>query len=169
MPRALAAGLAGAVALVLNMAALAAADLVQLATAHGGLFRLLVILAGGVVHVPSGPGVQAGFHIVVGLLMAQVYAVVLEPRLPGPSWERGGLLYAAAVWLANAAVVLPATGEGFAGSRHLGLAGMVWFAAAHTLFFVFLAVLYARWRRRPGSPSVRPQRSTYRSLSNLSS
>jgi hypothetical protein len=146
MPRALAACLAGAVALVLNMAALAAADLVPLATAHGGLFRLLVILAGGGVHVPSGPGVQAGFHVVVGLLMAQVYAVVLEPRLPGPSWQRG-LLYAAAVWLANAAVVLPATGEGFAGSRHLGPAGMVWFAAAHTLFFVVLAVLYARWRR----------------------
>ena len=32
----------------------------------------------------------------------------------------------------------------FAGSRHLTLAGMVWFAAAHTLFFVVLAVLYAR-------------------------
>jgi hypothetical protein len=52
------------------------------------------------------------------------------------------------VRLANAAVVLPAIGEGF---RHLGLAGMAWFAAAHTLFFVVLAVLYARWRRRPGS------------------
>lgn len=145
MPRSLAALFAGAVAIALNMTALAAADFVPLATAHGGLFRLVVIVVSGVVPVPTGPAVQPGFHIVVGLLMAQFYAFVLEPLLPGPSWWRG-LLYAAAVWLANAAVVLPATGEGFAGSRNLGLAGMVWFAAAHTLFFVVQAVLYARWR-----------------------
>jgi hypothetical protein len=78
--------------------------------------------------------------------MALFYALVLEPVLRGPSWLRG-LICAVAVWLANAAVVLPATSEGFAGSRHLTLAGMVWFGAAHTLFFVVLAVLYARFAR----------------------
>ena len=145
MPRTLAALVAGAVAIALNIAALAAADLVPLATAHGGLLRLLVMLSGGALPIPAGSAFQAGFHIVVGLAMALFYALVLEPVLRGPSWLRG-LIYALAVWLANAAVVLPATSEGFAGSRHLTLAGMVWFAAAHTLFFVVLAVLYARLR-----------------------
>jgi hypothetical protein len=145
MPRALGALLAGAVAIALNIAALAAADFVPLATAHGGLLRLLVILMGNTLPIPAGSTFQTAFHIVVGMAMALFYAFVLEPVLRGPGWVRG-LIYAAAVWLANAAVVLPATGEGFAGSRHLTLAGMVWFAAAHTLFFVVLAVLYERLR-----------------------
>jgi hypothetical protein len=145
MPRTLAALLAGAVAIALNIAALAAADLVPLATARGGLLRLVVMLSGDSFPSPTTGAFQTGFHIVVGLAMALFYALVLEPVLPGPSWLRG-LIYAVAVWLANAAIVLPATGEGFAGSRHLTLAGMVWFAAAHTLFFVVLAVLYERLR-----------------------
>jgi hypothetical protein len=146
MPRAAAALLAGAVAIVVNTAALAAAALVPLETARGGLLRLLVMLTGGAVPVPAGSAFQTGFHIAVGLAMALVYAYALEPYLRGPGWVRG-LVYAAAAWLANALVVLPATGEGFAGGRHLTLAGMAWFAAAHTLFFVLLAILYARLRR----------------------
>jgi len=145
MSRTLAALLAGAIAIVLNTAALAAADLVPLATAHGGLLRLLVILTGGAIRVPISGLFQAGFHILVGLAMALFYAFAVEPLLPGPSWLRG-LLYATAAWLANALIVLPATNEGFAGSRHLTLAGMIWFASAHTLFFVLQAVLYARLR-----------------------
>jgi hypothetical protein len=145
MPRTLAALLAGAVAIALNIAALAAADLVPLATAHGGLLRLLMMLTGNALPIPAGSAFQTAFHVVVGLAMALFYAWVLEPILRGPSWFRG-LTYAVAVWIANAAVVLPATGEGFAGSRHLTLAGMIWFAAAHTLFFVVLAVLYGRLR-----------------------
>jgi hypothetical protein len=73
--------------------------------------------------------------------MALFYAFVLEPTLRGPAWLRG-LYYALGVWLLNAIVVLPLTGEGLAGSAHLGLFGMTWFAAAHTLFLVLLAVLY---------------------------
>jgi len=145
MPRTLAALLAGAVAIALNIAALAAADLVPLATGHGGLLRLLVMLTGGALPIPSGSAFQASFHVVVGLAMVLFYALALEPVLRGPSWLRG-LIYAVVVWLANAAVVLPATGEGFAGSRHLTLAGIAWFAAAHTLFFIVLAVLYERLR-----------------------
>jgi hypothetical protein len=145
MSQARAALLAGAVAIVLNTAALAMADFVPLATAHGGLLRLLMILIGAN-SMPAGAAFQASFHIAVGLAMALFYAFALEPVLRGPSWLRG-LLYAAAVWLANALIVLPATGEGFAGSRHLSLAGIVWFAAAHTLFFVAQAVLYARLRQ----------------------
>jgi len=143
IPRARAALLAGAVAIALNMATLAAAKLVSLDTGSGGLLKFLVILTGGVVRVPSSGAFQAAFHISIGLAMALFYAFALEPLLPGPSWLRG-LLYAVAVWLANALIVLPAIGEGVAGSRRLTLAGMAWFAAAHTLFFVAQAILYAR-------------------------
>jgi hypothetical protein len=66
MPRTLAALLAGAVAIALNIGALAAADLVPLATAHGGLLRLLVVLPGDALPIPAGSAFQAGFHIVVG-------------------------------------------------------------------------------------------------------
>jgi hypothetical protein len=147
IPRAHAALLAGAVAIALNMAALAAAKFVSLDTGSGGLLKFLVILVGGVVRVPPSGAFQAAFHISVGLAMALFYAFALEPLLPGPSWLRG-LLYAVAVWLANASIVLPVIGEGFAGDRRLTPAGMVWFVAAHTLFFVSQAILYARLRQR---------------------
>jgi hypothetical protein len=143
MPRSSAAVIAGTIAIVLNTLALALADLIPLTTAHGGLLRLVVLLTGGVVQVPKGAAFQTGFHIVVGLIMALLYGLVLEPLLTGPGWCRG-LLYAAAVWLANALIVLPVLDEGFAGSRYLTLPGMIWFGVCHTLFFVTLAVLYAR-------------------------
>ena len=141
--------LAGAVAITLNTAALASADLVPLATAHGGLLRFLVQQTG--IAAPAGPAFEAGFHVAVGLVMALVYGFALEPWLPGPPWWRG-VIYAAAGWLANAVIVLPAIGEGFAGNRDLSLLGMIWFAAAHTLFFVVLAVLYARFDRLRHNP-----------------
>lgn len=153
MSRTLAALLAGAVAIALNIAAPAAADLVPLATARGGLLRLLMMLTDDVLPIPAGNAFQTAFHAIVGLAMALFYAWVLKPVLRGPSWFRG-LIYAVAVWLANAAVVLPATGEGFAGSRHLTLAGMIWFAVAHTLFFIVLAVLYERFRGRHTSGDI---------------
>jgi hypothetical protein len=79
--------------------------------------------------------------------MAIAYAFALEPRLPGRPLFKG-LIYAVAVWLLNAFVVLPATGEGIAGVAHLTFAGIAWFAAAHTLFFAIMAVLYAAFRYR---------------------
>lgn len=57
-----------------------------------------------------------------------------------------GMFYGAAVWLLNSAIVLPLTVEGFASSEHLPLAGVAWFTAAYTLFFVMLAVLYRALR-----------------------
>ncbi len=53
------------------------------------------------------------------------------------------------MWLLNAFVVLPLIGEGIAGSRHLGLPGIVGFAVIHTVFFVLLALLYAALRANP--------------------
>lgn len=68
---------------------------------------------------------------------------VLEPYIPGSPWRKGAV-YAAAVWLANAFIVLPWIGEGIAGHRYLTFAGMAYFAFAHTVFFLLLAVLYER-------------------------
>jgi len=137
---------AGAVAIIANTLALKAADLVPLATARGGLLRMIRPLFPGWLQAHTGSAVfQTGFHLFVGMLMALAYAYAIEPVLRGPAWVKG-LLYALALWLLNALFVLPMTGEGFAGSAHLGLAGMIWFAVAHTLFFVWLSVMYG-WLR----------------------
>ena len=143
--RAAAALVAGTIAIVLNTLALDAARLVPLATDNGGLLRFLVVLTGGAFPAPASTVFQTGFHITVGFAMAFFYAFVLEPWIRVPSWLRG-VLFATAVWLIYALIVLPAIGKGIAGSRDLTLAGMVWFAAAHTLFFLVLAILFARFR-----------------------
>jgi hypothetical protein len=84
------------------------------------------------------------------MLMALFYAYVVEPLLPGTALMKG-LLYALAVWLANAFIVLPWIGEGIAGSANLDAGGMIYFAFAHTVFFVLLALLYARFTRARAS------------------
>lgn len=147
--------IAGGSAIVLNTLALQAADLVPVTTARGGLLRLIRPALSLVFPVPIGLGFQIGFHLFVGLLMALFYAYVLEPRLLGRAFAKG-LQYAIAVWVLNAAVVLPATAEGFAGAAHLTMLGMIWFAAAHTLFFVVLASIYARLKSGRAGAMVPP-------------
>jgi hypothetical protein len=139
---------AGAVAIALNEAVLLAADLIGLQTAHGGLLKLLVQLTGLI--VPHSDAFNIAFHIAVGLAMAVLYGLVLAPRWRGKPWALG-LLYAVAVWVMNAFLVLPAIGEGAAGSASLGMAGIAWFAVAHTVFFVSLAQLYAWMAAAPGT------------------
>jgi hypothetical protein len=153
--------ISGSTAIVLNTLALKAADLVPLATAKGGLLCLLsswfaaLLDETGIASAwlragapaPDSPLFQTGFHLFVGMMMALFYAYVLEPALPGGDIRKGAV-YTIAAWLLNAIVVLPATGEGFAGSAHLTLAGIVWYAAAHSLFFMVLAILYGALRRR---------------------
>lgn len=144
--------LAGGIAIALNTFVLSLADVAHLPTAHGGLLKLLMLWFGPVADQLAGfvgrPDVrlwltraasfQLGFHILVGLIMAVVYALFVSPLLKmGPLAK--GLICALAVWLANAAVVLPSIGEGFAGRVHLTIAGIVAFAAAHTLFFLVLS------------------------------
>lgn len=88
MSRGAGALVAGMIAIVLNTAALAAADLIALTTAHGALLRLLVMLAASAIPVPKAPAFQTGFHIVIGLMMALLNAAVLERLLIGPAWFR---------------------------------------------------------------------------------
>jgi hypothetical protein len=155
--------ISGSVAIALNTVALKAADLVPLATAKGGLLRLVSSWFAGSLGemgvasawsragapAPGSPLFQTGFHLCVGMMMALFYAYVAEPALPGGDIRKGAIC-TVAVWLLNAIVVLPATGEGFAGRAHLTLAGIVWFAVAHSLFFMVLAVLYGVGKRRSG-------------------
>ena len=156
--------LAGLIAIVVNTAMLEAADWIPLVTARGGLLKLLRMYLSVpltslgladpwtalTLPAPDTHAFKTGFHIVVGLLMALFYAYVLEPMLPGPALVKG-LLYALLVWLANAFIVLPWIGEGIAGSAFLSAGGMLYFAAAHTVFFVLLAVLYERFTAPRGN------------------
>jgi hypothetical protein len=132
---------AGAVAMALNLAALWSAELIHLPTAHGGLLKLLVQFTG--LSLPHVASFKIAFHVVVGLAMAVIYALFLEPRWPASALTLG-LAYAAIVWVGNAFVVLPLIGAGIAGSAVLSAPGILWFAAAHTIFFVVLALLYRR-------------------------
>ena len=136
---------AGSVAIIINTLALKAADLVPLATAKGGLLRLLaswfasllgwlgIVSAWSQVGLPdiASPIFQTGFHLAVGMLMALFYAYLVEPLLPMRDVFKGAS-YALAVWLLNAFAVLPATGEGIAGIVHLTPAGIAWYAVAHS-------------------------------------
>src|ERR1700757_2640864 len=81
------------------------------------------MLTGGAFRAPAGAVFQTGFHFVAGLAMALFYAFALEPWIRVPSWLCG-VLFATAVWLINAFIVLPTKGEGIAGSRGLTWAGM---------------------------------------------
>lgn len=161
--RLFAALLAGAIAILINTALLALADVIGITTSRGGLLRLVRDIAAKLASstgsqdlwtaldpVTTTGAFKTGFHIFVGLLMALFYAYVLEPILPGRPWVKG-LIYAGLVWLLNAFLVLPLLGEGIAGSALLGLGGIAGFALIHTVFFVLLAAIYANL---PGRHSI---------------
>ncbi len=155
--------LAGAIATAVNMLVLKAAGLVHLETAKGGLLKLAVqcllwiserlepakMASIGAASSKNLKDSQSLFHILVGLSMAVGYVYIIERILPGRALVKG-LIYAALVWILNAAIVLPVTGEGFAGSAHLTLLGMVWFGAGHTLYFMILARTYELLTRDHG-------------------
>lgn len=150
---------AGLIAIVVNTVLLHLAQFIPLRTEAGGLLKLLKLGFGDVlarssiteiwlhlpIPTPDSAIFKTGFHVLVGLSMALVYAVFLEPRLAGSVWRKG-LIYACALWLINAFAILPWIGEGIAGRAHLSFAGMAYYAVAHTVFFLLLAWLYARFR-----------------------
>lgn len=145
--------LAGAAGLVVNFLLLGLADRLGIVTARGGFQRLVKLWTGPALRAlgvdrtwaaldlpdPNGPLFITGFKVVVGLVMAVIY-LRIKPLLPGLPLEKG-LVYALLVWLINAALVLPALGQGFAGMRTLSAAGIIVFAMAHTAFFLVLAAL----------------------------
>jgi hypothetical protein len=147
--------LSGAVASSANMVLLGTASTAAITTAHGGLLHLFektVRHLAPLLHLVaqtnqwsilpvSSAWLQNGFHVITGLFMAIFYAYILDQRIYGPPLVKG-LLYGTAVWLFNAFVVLPLTGEGIAGSAHLNAIGMISFAIAHMAFFEVLSVLY---------------------------
>ncbi|WP_414449995.1 hypothetical protein AB4851_29980 [Burkholderia sp. 22PA0099] len=135
---------AGAIAILINVALLAIADKYGLVTARGGLLTLL----NRTLHIP-GNGLarnwlfQQAFHIAVGIGMAIFYAGINTRPAARPILK--SLLYAAAPWLANSLIILPLIGQGIAGSRVISVPGMIYFAFAHTAFFVINGLLLARF------------------------
>ena len=157
---------AGTIAIAVNTGLLKAADWLHLDISHGGLLTLLLRLIGRLARPDSSPtewlllylpafatpSFKIGFHIVVGMLMALFYTRVLEPLLLPQRfapWLKGSV-YALLLWLANAAIVLPGLDQGFAGSHVLRIGGMLYFAGAHTAFFLILAWVTALLRNRFG-------------------
>ena len=154
---------AGAISITVNTLVLMFADAIGLVTARGGLLTLLLQTTGMPLSalntsafwhqlgIPS-PGlysIQLIFHFVVGIGMSVAYGLVVERFLKGSDLVKG-LVYAAALWLANAVIILPLIGQGFAGHSVLTITGIVYFALAHTLFFVLLATLYGVFLRKSG-------------------
>lgn len=158
---------AGGVAIAINTVVLFAASSIPLVTAHGGLLTVIKLLAGKLLvasgvaglwqaaHLPEVRSMifQVGFHVVIGLGMAVFYALMVEPRLGGAAWRKG-LIYAVAIWLLNAFLILPAIGEGIAGSHSITMGGMLYFAMAHTIFFLVLALLYSKFIDRVSPTKV---------------
>jgi hypothetical protein len=58
--------------------------------------------------------VAMAMHLVVGVLLAMVYARYFEPRLSGDDWLRG-MIFAGVPWLLSLIVFLPLVGGGIAG------------------------------------------------------
>ena len=148
---------AGAIAITVHILLLNLADAFGIVTARGGLQRLVRIWVSSPI-VRSGLGdawlaiglpgpdtqlFRTSFKVCVAFGMAIFYAFVIHPKVKG-SALRKGLLYAFFIWLINAFVVLPLLGEGIAGARVLTMFGMLWFAAAHTTFFLILATVHQR-------------------------
>lgn len=144
---------AGAIAIVINILLLQMGAALGLQTGHGGLLKWSVMqLHLGPIQWHKAPlaslpmaAWKIGFHFVVGIGMALFYTLILEPLLRNRFTPmQSGLLYALLVWLANAFVILPGLSMGIAGSAVIPVSGMLYFAFAHTAFFVILAMVYAR-------------------------
>jgi hypothetical protein len=160
--------IAGSAAMFVSTFALKSVHLGPLATAEDGLLQLMSSwfspLLGqiGIVNLwlqmglPSAASTlfQSCFHLVVGLLMAIFYAYLVEPRLPMTDDIVKGITYALGVWLLNAFVILPLICDDISGIAGMTLAGIFWCAAAHSVFFVLLALFYGALRRHPSHGSA---------------
>jgi hypothetical protein len=151
---------AGIAAITVNTALLDLAAKWGLDTGNGVLLRLIRPWIGPMLDRTAlasawmsaglpGPGSHVfmmGFHIVIGMLMAWAYGYG-ERLVDWKPWVKG-FVYALVVYVANALVVFPLLGEGIAGSRILSGIGQTYFAFAHTIFFLILALCYDLCRHR---------------------
>ena len=148
--------LAGLVAITVNTMVLKAAPLLSVNAESGGLLKLALLhakplLPAGLLPVVKTEGFKLLFHYVTGLGMVGLYVGVVEPRLPGNGWVRGGL-FALLPWALNGFVVLPLLGQGVAGVHALTPGGMAYFFVANELFGLVLGGVYAYLRR--GQPAA---------------
>lgn len=148
--------IAGTIAIVINILLLQLGSALGLQTGHGGLLKFLVAVThlGPIQWQQSPLNIlpstvwKVAFHFVVGLGMALFYAIYLESRLRRVFTPIvSGLFYALGLWLVNAWMILPVLGMGIAGENAIPLSGMIYFAFAHTAFFVVLSLLYAQFQR----------------------
>ncbi|MFK3822208.1 hypothetical protein ACI2KL_08325 [Pseudomonas yamanorum] len=143
---------AGAIAIAVNTAMLAAADELGLTTARGGLLKLIINTfatksnnSGGnltgfwIEPLANTYGFQVFFHCLVGLLMAMLFVKLASRYIKNHAWS-SGLMAAFITWMINAIIVLPLLSEGFAGTQNIGPVGVTYFAVAHTTFFIILSL-----------------------------
>lgn len=148
--------LAGVIAILVNTAMLHASHLFGIDTGDGGLLKFLAIKLGfapidwqhGLLALLPMSVWKTVFHVMTGMGMALFYIGVIVPLLQRKcSPTVMGLLYGAALWMINAAWILPSLGMGFAGADELEVGGIAYYALAHTVFFMLLAWLYAAFRQ----------------------
>jgi len=147
--------LAGAIAIVANILILQLGTLLHITSGHGGLLRWLAATFDfapipwnrGALQFLSPRVWKLIFHFAVGIVFAVVYIGAIE-RILAPRLGAiiAGAAFALGVWLVNAFLILPALGMGIAGIAELSPSGILYFALAHTVFFILLAWLYSRWR-----------------------
>lgn len=153
---------AGAIATVVNVAMLAAADKFGLTTARGGLLKLMLTPLFALSHKTGNNAIlsralefastynfQIFFHCAVGLIMGLLLVKLAAGHLKKHPWSTA-LTAALIVWLINATIILPLLGEGLAGTQTIGSVGIAYFAIAHTTFFVILSLSTKRQMLRRG-------------------
>lgn len=90
-----------------------------------------------------GIGPEAGWamHAAIGIMLAAIYAVGLNERLPGRPWLRGAS-YGVVVFFVAQLVVIPMMGGGvFSGGNVMMIAGSL---AGHLVFGVIVGAVYGQ-------------------------
>ncbi|MGD9809240.1 MAG: hypothetical protein AB7E76_00070 [Deferribacterales bacterium] len=151
---------AAVIAIAVNTFMLKIAPVIKIKAGAGGLFGLLkkhygtafteVGLSGAwtALGLPQ-PGTLLFyilFHSFIGFMMSILYVYAIEKYLAGTGIRKGAV-FSMLPWLFNSIVVLPMLGNGFAGSRVIGLVGITYFFIANGVFGILLGYLYERFSR----------------------
>ena len=90
----------------------------------------------------------AAIYLAGGIAWAFVYAVLVEPRIPGPAWRRG-LVFSIVPGILSSAVFLPLVGAGVLGSAlGAGPLPVIGNLLLHLVYGVTLGQLYGPWADR---------------------